>query len=282
VYLAIALAFAHEVAVGADFIANRAFAVYWWLLYGAVAACLAWFRVALPLVRFNRHRFQVERLQREAPGVTSIYVRGRHLDRLPTEAGQFMFWRFLDRDRWWQAHPFSLSMPPGSTSLRLTVKRIGDFSGAIARLRPGTRVLVEGPFGGFTLRAARRRKALLVAGGIGITPLRALAEEMADDGRDVCLLYRCRREQDSVFRDELSRLAERPNVRLTYVASERQGRRGSRAAALGPEALRRLVPDVAERDVYVCGPAGMARTVVDGLGLLGLPSGQVHTEAFRL
>jgi predicted ferric reductase len=281
-YLAIALAFAHELAVGADLIANRAFALYWWLLYGAVAACLLGFRVALPLARFGRHRFRVERLQREAAGVTSIYVGGRDLDQLRTEAGQFMFWRFLDRDRWWQAHPFSLSMAPGGRELRLTVKRIGDFSGAAATIRPGTPVLVEGPFGGFTRRVAARRQVLLLAGGIGITPLRALAEEMAAEGRDVCLVHRCRREQDMVFRDELQRLAARPNVRVEYVLSDRRGRRGGRQDPLAPAGLRRLVPDVAERDVFVCGPAAMTRLAVESLRRLGVPPDQMHTEAFRL
>jgi predicted ferric reductase len=281
-YLAIALAFGHELATGADLIANRAFVVYWWLLYGVVAACLLGFRVALPLARLHRHRFRVERLQREAAGVVSIYIGGRQLDRLRTEAGQFMFWRFLDRERWSQAHPFSLSMAPGGGQLRLTVKRIGDFSGRVSAIRPGTPVLVEGPFGGFTGRAATRPRVLLLAGGIGITPLRALAEEMSTEGRDVCLVYRCRREQDVVFRDELQRLAARSNVRVEYVLSERQGRRGGGPGPLAPAALRRLVPDVVERDVFVCGPAAMTRLVVDSLHRLGVPSSQVHTEAFRL
>src|SRR5215467_6685347 len=200
-YLAIALAFAHELAVGADFIASRAFTAYWVILYLALAGCLLWFRLALPLLRYQRHRFRVEHVVREGPGVVSVYVGGRDLSALRTEAGQFMLWRFLDRDRWWQAHPFSLSLPAGYDHLRLTVKRIGDFSGAIPALRPGTPVLLEGPFGSFTERACVLPKALLVAGGVGITPLRALTERLAALGKDVCLVYRCGREQEVLFRD---------------------------------------------------------------------------------
>ncbi|HEY7199722.1 MAG TPA: ferric reductase-like transmembrane domain-containing protein [Candidatus Dormibacteraeota bacterium] len=276
-YLGIALAFAHEIAVGADFIANRAFTAYWLLLYAVVIACLLWFRLALPLLRYRRHRFRVERVVRETPAVVSIYIGGRDLWSLPVEAGQFMLWRFLDRERWWQAHPFSLSLPPGSRHLRLTVKRIGDFSGGVSTLRPGTPVLVEGPFGSFTERSCVRAKVLLVAGGVGITPLRALVERLAALGKDVCLLYRCGGEQEIIFRDELERIAEAPNVRVEYLLGDR--RRGD---PLRRSALRQLVPDVARRDVYVCGPPGMTRLVLDGLHRLGVPPGQVRWEAFRL
>lgn len=279
-YLAIALAFAHELATGADFIASRAFTAYWLLLYAAVAACLLWFRLALPLLRYQRHRFRVEHVVSEAPGVVSIYVGGRDLEALRTEAGQFMLWRFLDRDRWWQAHPFSLSLPSGYGWLRLTVKRIGDFSGAVAALRPGTPVLVEGPFGSFTERSCAGSKALLIAGGVGITPIRSLAERLAALGKDVCVLYRCSRERDLLFRDELVRLAAAPNVRIGYLVGER--RAGRRGDPLRRSEIRRLVPDVATREVFVCGPPGMTRAVTESLDGLGVPATQVHTEAFRL
>lgn len=281
-YLAIALAFTHELAVGADFIANRAFTVYWCLLYAAVAACLLGFRVARPLLRFHRHRFRVARLVREAPGVLSIYVEGRDLEALRAQPGQFMMWRFLDRRRWWQSHPFSLSMAPDGRHLRLTVKGIGDFTSRLSRLAPGTPVLVEGPFGVFTDRLRRAPAALLIAGGVGITPLRALLQRMVDDGVDVCLVYRCRRREDIVFKDELDQLAGRPGVRVQYVLSEQRSGRRTRAEPLRPAALRQLVPDIRTRDIYVCGPAGMVHTVLDSLQHLAVDPASVHTEAFRL
>ncbi len=115
---------------------------------------------------------------------------------------------------------------------------------------------------------------------MGITPLRALTERLAALGKDVCLLYRCHREQDVVFRDELDRLAAAPNVRVEYLVGER--RAGRRGDPLRRSELRRLTPDLAKREVYVCGPPGMTRTVLDDLDRLGVPPEQVHTEAFRL
>jgi predicted ferric reductase len=175
VYIAVALAFAHQLATGVDFISNSAFQAYWWALYAVVVGCLLYFRLLQPLLRLRRHRFRVERIEREATGSVSIYISGRELRAFTFQPGQFAIWRFLDGRRWWEAHPFTLSTLPNDRRLRLTVKASGDFSSRISSLRRGTPVLVEGPFGHFTADAAAASKVLLIAGGIGVTPLRALA-----------------------------------------------------------------------------------------------------------
>src|SRR6185436_1383030 len=195
-YLAIALAFSHQLATGADFIDSPAFAAYWWALYAVVFGSLAVYRILVPVLRYARHGFRVHRVEREATGAVSIYVTGRDLDRFRFEPGQFAIWRFLDARRWWEAHPFSLSATPNGEYLRLTVKRAGDFGGHVAAVRAGTPVLLEGPFGRFTRSSCTHSKALLIAGGIGITPIRALAEDLAGDQVAVTILYRCRHDSD--------------------------------------------------------------------------------------
>ena len=140
----------------------------------------------------------------EGPGVVSLRIAGRRLDRLGAEPGQFFLWRFLDRRRIWSAHPFSLSAAPDGQSLRITVKALGDHTARLGGVRPGTRVLAEGPFGVFTESARRRReKVLLIAGGIGITPIRSMVERMRGD---VVVLYRALADGDLVFK----RRARRP------------------------------------------------------------------------
>jgi ferredoxin-NADP reductase len=193
-----------------------------------------------------------------------------------------MLWRFLDGRRWWQAHPFSLSLAPNGRHLRLTVKGIGDFTSRLAGVRPGTPVLVEGPFGRFSARERTRQCVLLVAGGIGITPLRAMAEQMVGEGADVVLLYRCRRPQDAVLKNELDWMARAPNLRVEYLVGQQGPRRTRAADPLRAAGLRQLVPDVEAREVYVCGPPGMRRVVVESLRRLGVGEEQIHTEAFRL
>jgi predicted ferric reductase len=280
-YIAVALAFGHQLATGVDFVSNPAFEAYWWALYAVVAGCLLSFRAGQPLLRFARHRFRVERIEREATGAVSIYVGGRDLRTFAFEPGQFAIWRFLDGRRWWEAHPFTLSTLPSDRRLRLTVKGSGDFSSRLKNLRVGTPVLVEGPFGHFTADAATKPKVLLIAGGIGITPIRVLAERLAQTGRDVCLLYRCRHEQDLTFRKELDKLAVERGIRVEYLLSDRPllGRVGSEW--LQPTDLGVLVPDVREREVYVCGPDGLIAQVRRALTALGIEGGQIHSEVFH-
>jgi predicted ferric reductase len=279
-YLAVALAFAHELTVGIDFIRAPLSVAYWWALYAVVTAALLYYRVARPLLRYDRHRFRVERVEREAHEAISIYVSGRDVAALPFQAGQFFLWRFLDGTRWFEAHPFSLSSGPGAGYLRFTTKSIGDFTAALAELRQGTPVIVEGPFGLFTREACRSTKALLVGGGIGIAPIRPLAESLARDGVDVCVLYRCRRQRDIAFRGEFDSLASRFGVRVEYLVSNRGPQGWIHADWFQQANLVKLVPDVLDRDVFICGPRGMTRQLVHTLRALGLAPERIHTEAF--
>ncbi len=115
-----------------------------------VFGAILWWRVIAP-VRFNlRHDLRVHSVKREAPGVVSILIRGRHLDGSTPQPGQFFLWRFLTPTGWWQAHPFSLSAAPTKNRMRITVKDLGDHSERLQHVRPGVRVLAEGPYGTFT------------------------------------------------------------------------------------------------------------------------------------
>ena len=280
-YLAVALAYVHQTATGADFIDNIPFSLFWLALYAIVIASVVIYRVLRPIVQSVRHGFHVARVTRESSGSVSIYIGGRDLDRFAFEPGQFAIWRFLDPHRWWEAHPFTFSATPNGENLRLTVKRTGDFSEHAAAIRIGTPVLVEGPFGRFTRRSCTRGKALLVAGGIGITPIRSLAEDLARDDVDIVVLYRCTRENELAFRGELDSLAKAKHVRVEYLLSDRPLRGRTGAEWLQANNLVTLVPDIRDRDIFVCGPLGMTAKVKRALFQVGLSPLQIHTEAFR-
>jgi predicted ferric reductase len=175
-YLGVGLALPHQLWTGHEFLSSPAATVYWWTMWAAAAAAVLVWRVGLPLWRSARHRLRVTSVVREGGGVTSVYVTGHQLDRLRVEPGQFFTWRFLGRHGWTRANPYSLSAAPDGRSLRITVKALGDGSRAMRHVRPGTRVLVEGPYGRLSPRARSRHRVALIGAGVGITPLRALAE----------------------------------------------------------------------------------------------------------
>jgi len=270
-YAGIALAWFHEIPTGNELVLDTVAADYWRALYVATLALLVGFRVVAPLVKAFRYRLRVAEVVEEGPGVVSIRMTGRRLDRLHARPGQFFQWRFLDR--WWTAHPFSLSEAPDGRSLRITVKALGDHTAAFASVPVGTRVLAEGPFGVFTDARRRTGKRLLLAGGIGITPVRALVEHPGDD--DV-VVYRAIREDELVLRGELEELG----VAVHYVVGDHAAPGGDRL--LSPDHLLELVPDIAERDVYLCGPPGMTDAVLRNVRAAGVPRRNVHVERFAL
>jgi predicted ferric reductase len=280
-YLAIALAFGHELAVGTDFTDDAIARGYWIALYVAVGLCLLAFRVGHPLRLSLRHQLRLTQIVPEAPGVVSLYVTGHDLDQLQARAGQYFRWRFLTRDGWWRTHPFSLSAPLNNRFLRLTVKGIGDDSRGLQGLHPGTRVAVEGPYGLFTAQRQSRTKVLLVAGGIGITPLRALIEEIPPKKDAITLIYRARSWEDVVFRDELEKLIRDRRGTIHYLIGQR-GTPELPDDPLSAQTLRRLVPDVESRDVFVCGPAPMMDRMQEILRAIGVPDSQIHFERFAL
>jgi predicted ferric reductase len=156
-YLGLALAFAHQIVTGVSFIGHPLVRALWIVVWAATAGTVIVFRVGQPIWRSLRHQLTVVEVRDEAPGVVSVVCQGRHLDQLAVSGGQFFLWRFLTRDLWWRAHPYSLSALPRPPHLRVTIKGLGDQSRAMAHLPPGTRVAIEGPYGRSPITCARPR-----------------------------------------------------------------------------------------------------------------------------
>ncbi|MFN8222248.1 MAG: ferredoxin reductase family protein [Gaiellales bacterium] len=276
-YAAIALSWAHQIPTGNELVIDRLAAAYWRGLYLATLVALVGFRVVVPAVNAFRYRLRVAEVVEEGGGAVSVRLTGRNLDRLDARAGQFFLWRFLTRRTWWEAHPFSLSAAPDGRSLRITVKALGDFTRRLASLPVGTRVVAEGPFGVFTAASRRAVKTLLVGGGIGIAPIRALLEEMPGD---VAVIYRVASHDDLVLEAELRELAASRSAALHVVVGDHRTEAGR--ALLSAERLRALVPDLGERDVFVCGPPAMADAAHTAVRDAGVPRSRIHTERFAL
>jgi predicted ferric reductase len=272
-YLALALAFAHVLVLGPSFVNHPLTRFLWIALWLATAGLVIVYRFGLPLARSLRYGLKVAEVRHEVPGVVSVICRGRHLERLRVSGGQFFEWRFLAPGMWWQAHPFTLSARPKPPFLRLTVKALGDFSSSLASLRPGTKVLIEGPYGAFTSHARRRRKTLLIAGGIGVTSIRALLEDLPESTEPVVIL-RVSSSEDLALAPEVSELAQRRKGRVHELVGSR--------SAVKMERLPELVPDFRKRDLYIAGPTEFVDYVTNIFSRLGVPADALHFEAYAL
>lgn len=273
-YLALALAFVHEVTLGPSFVAHPLARDLWSLAWASAAATVVAYRVGMPVVRSRRHRLRVEEIRPETPGIVSVICRGRRLEQLAVSGGQFFEWRFLTPGLWWQAHPFTLSARPSPPYVRLTVKVVGDFTEAVSKLKPGTKVAIEGPYGAFTVHAWRRSRVALLAGGIGVTAVRSLLEDLPARSQPIVLLRSTSADQLALA-DEITELARRRRGRVERI-------HGPRHQVSMEREILRLIPNFRTRDFFICGPEGFVdecRRVVSGLGV---PKDAVHYEVYRL
>jgi predicted ferric reductase len=234
-YAGIALAWFHMIPDGNELIANVKAADYWRALFFFALAIVIWYRLAWPVINTFRYGIRVTEVIHEGPGVVSLRLKGRGLDRLGTKAGQFYFWRFFTKGFWYTQHPFSLSEAPHGDTFRITVKNLGDHSAKFGEIPVGTRVFAEGPFGVFTDASRTLAKELLIAGRMWRTPVRALLEDM--DG-DLVVLYRVVSADDLVFADELDAPVGGARVKVTTSSATTRARR-ARPALAGPPARAR-------------------------------------------
>jgi predicted ferric reductase len=272
-YLALFLSFSHQIDTGASFVGHPVARFWWTMLWLGTLAVVVAARVGLPLWRSLRHQVRVVGVTQEGPGVVSILLRGRRMDRLPVAGGQFFQWRFLRRGMWWQAHPYSLSAAPAGDLLRITVKDLGDHSRRLARLEPGTRVAIEGPYGTFTADTAERDRLLLLGAGVGIAPILALLHELPL-ATDVTVALRGSTRADLVLRDQVAGEVQRRRGRLVELVGSRHQVRTD------AQALREIVPDLRHRQVYLCGPDALSHQLARELRRAGVPDDQIHFESF--
>ena len=274
-YLAIALSFMHQILNGPMFISHPLNKAFWIFLYSAMVFCIVYWRIALPTYRSFRHGLKVEKIVIEGPNMVSVIMRGRDLDKLGAQGGQFFGWRFIAKGHALASHPYSLSAAPTAHYLRITVKDLGDHSRSLADLKPGTRVFMEGPYGAFTAGRASRKHVVLIGGGVGITPIRALLEEFRA-GVQLDVIFRASKAEDLVLREEMDYLAAKSegSIRIHYLVGSRKNH------PMDAKSLKELVPRFADSDIYICGPAPLVEAVRAAAKELGVPKNRFHDEAF--
>lgn len=281
-YLTVALSIPHQFVNGTTFSGSAhsgtdTFARWYWaMLWTASVGAFLVYRIGRPLVSAARYGLRVAQVTRGEDGTLSVWVRGRGLHRMNAKAGQFFEWRFLTQGLWTQAHPYSMSMAPQGDLMRITVKVVGDGTAALADLLPGTRVMVEGPLGRFTLDQRRAYGTVLAGAGSGIAPIVAMLRDVNGPG-PVVVMLRARTAEEIPHLDEIRELVQAKGATLYLLT----GRRGKGWLPQGLAArMSQVVPALLASDVYVCGPREWSEAVLDDARACGVPQDQLHVEEF--
>ena len=283
-YAAVLLAVPHIFTTGSDIAGKPASTIFWVTVYLFVAGNIIWYRVTKPLIRIFANSMKIDNVVRESSDTTSLYLRGKNIEKLGGAAGQFYFLRVLTPKRWFKAHPFSLSAAPNNHFMRFTIGNRGDDTAVLQNIKPGTRVSVEGPYGVFTEERRTKEKVVLIASGIGIPPVRALAESMAAKDGDITVIYRVRDEQDASLLGEMQELARLRKINLFVLAGPRAGLKSwmNNDGTSNPDLARLAImaPWISESDVYICGPQAWSELVVSCVTRAGVPAERIHAEEF--
>ena len=288
-YAAVLTAIPHQFSVGGLFAEGTWQRWYWLAICGCTGAALLHYRVLEPIVATFRHRLTVSRVVPEGPGVVSIEMAGLHLNELAGSGGRFFIWRFLAPGQWWHPHPFSLSAEPGKLDssgagmLRITVRNLGKGSASLATLKPGTRVAVEGPYGLFSTASRSRNRVVMIGAGIGITPIRALLESTPFEPGNATVMLRGRSDSELYLGAEILELCRSRGATLFHLTGPRPAGGGGwlpESAARSGHRLISYAPDIADADVYVCGPAAWAGSALHDARAAGVGEDQIHYERF--
>jgi predicted ferric reductase len=272
-YIAVALAFGHQIALGPMFVTNPLQRNFWIGLYVFVAAMIFVNRFWNPYMFSRRHDLRIAAVVPESSDVTSVYISGEDLDLIKARGGQFFQWRFMTRHYWWQAHPYSLSASPNPSWLRVTVKNLGDQSGSINQLRPGTRVWAEGPYGIFTAAQRSTERITAFAAGVGITPIRAVLDDLPPT-TDVTVIYKVSETDSAPLKAELDHIAAAYGWTVHYLEGPRE------LHPMAPDYLYSLAPGMGRSDVYICGNDSFTESVILAAQAMGVPDRRIHHEAF--
>lgn len=278
-YLAVLASLPHQFSMSGLLAPGTKSRALWLAMWVLAAFCVLAFRVFLPLYTSLEHRLRVKRVVPAGQDAVSIELVGKGVERLGATGGNWFNWRFWTPELALQPHPFSLSAEPTEDGLRLTVRNLGNGSARIQRLRPGTAVSIEGPYGLFTDAARTRDRVVLAGAGIGIAPVRALLEATSVEPGKAAVILRATTPKQLYLADEITAICTARGVPVITLVGSRAGQRWVPTSHAGHR-LTDFVPWVAEADVYVCGPDAWMDAFAEDARICGVAPAQLHRESF--
>ncbi|MFJ2542895.1 ferric reductase-like transmembrane domain-containing protein [Microbacterium sp. NPDC087589] len=285
-YLGVGLALPHQLWTGADFLSSPIATAYWWSIWALAAGSVLLYRIGMPLLRSTRRALRVAGVESDGARGVTIRVTGHDVPTLGAKAGQFFVWRFLDGPGWTRGHPFSLSAAPGR-ELTLTARVVGDGTRRLTALLPGTRVIVEGPYGEMTGERRTGTRLLMIGAGAGVAPLVSLLETEVYGPGDAMLITRESAAEDALCVPAIADLVRTRGVRYVPLAGPRSSGASSWIPAThqawsGRDLLRHLIPDPGVYDVFLCGAEAWMTDLKRDLVEAGFATHRIHSESFTI
>lgn len=279
--LAVGYGLAHAIAFGFYLQAPEK-AGLWIALIAAWVGIFVYTRLVRPFFLLRRP-YRVEALRSERGDSVTLTLRADGHEGLSFAPGQFG-WLSTATPFQITAHPFSFasSAARGDGRIDLTIRNLGDFTATIGAMRIGRRVWLDGPYGAFTL-SDHGDPPVLIAGGIGITPMMSMLRTMADRGdrRPVLLIDANRTYDDVIFREELESLGKRLRLTVTHVLEEPPPGWDGERGRLSIDTIRRAVPaPYSAHEYFICGPEPMMDAAEAALAALGVPMSHYHSERY--
>ncbi|WP_405056772.1 ferric reductase-like transmembrane domain-containing protein [Kribbella sp. NBC_01505] len=257
----------------------------WFFGTGLLVAALGARRwLWLPL-RARRRSYLLQEVRREpGDGVTLTLAADRHSG-VPFNAGQFAWLKFGTSAFVFEEHPFSISSTADRPGVKqFTIKALGDFTELLSALRPGRRVYLDGPYGGFTIEGHDGSAGfMMIAAGVGITPLLSMLRTLADrrDRRRHWLIVAARTVEELMLRPEILEVRKRLNLQVVEVLSKPGPGWTGETGRISGRVLSRYLPRNPSRlNYFICGPDPMVHTVSHALAARGIPLRRIHTERF--
>lgn len=204
---------------------------------------------------------------------------------LKFDAGQFAWLNIGHNTFSLNENPFSISSAPAAgDSLEFVIKELGDFTGSVGQVKPGTKAYIDGPHGNLTVSGRNNPGIALIAGGVGIAPLLGILRQLhlEKDTRPTVLVYGNRMEDQIVYRDELETLAKDHGTRIVHVLSEPPNAWFGLMGIVDAHLLKAVfdVPEMKNWLYVVCGPAAMMESVEDALIDMRVPQNHILFERF--
>ncbi len=244
---------------------------------------LFYVRIVKPLFILRRP-YRVSEVRKERGDTTTLAMQPDGHAGFRFRPGQFGWLTLWGSPFKITGHPFSFSSSAEAVDGRveMTIRNLGDFTSTIDTVPVGQRVYIDGPYGAFTIGNPADMH-VLIAGGVGITPMTSMIRTLADRGdpRPVILLYGSKDWESITFREELETLKTRLNLNVVHVLAEPPpGWTGERGFITAEVFKRHLPPPYADHEYFICGPNAMMDAIEAALGQMKVPMSKYHSERY--